>query len=610
MCQRCLQLEKLLAKSADMPIHIALALAFIETLALAGLLTAWADRLAGARLLVIFLLGVAVWIAGNELPNLFGLVAAPYAMRMLATAALSSAVFLNFCAVFCNIRLDRKLIVAGYVIGAAGMVLSMFYPSTVFVAFADVQYVPVPNWAGWITSVVWGLLALAGIAVLAVALTRARDQQLRQIAAVAVSCGWGLFCMLGYGVAALQLPFYPWPLLGLPAYPLILVYGILRYRVLVANVWARRALAWTILLLCGLLIVAATTNLPLQSRLISSVAVVATCLALNGPVRRFAERVIYPGGVVAADDLSLWRATLQSAESFAALAVIAEQLLARRIGIKVAVEIASDSSALAGEPALVCSRDRLGWHTDLRGWQASPPGPRHVAELLGAVLADTAARIEQAELFAKRERERQLEARLVELGSLAASVAHDLRNPLNIISMAVATAPPETRKEVADQVARISHLTDDLLDYAKPWKLNLVSFDVSEQVRAATRRMPEVRLGQGLQQAQLLTADPRRFDQALENLLANARSAAGSNAVELDVERSADALCLYVCDNGPGVPEDLRARLFEPFASRSPGGTGLGLAIVKRVMSAHGGSAELVERVPWSSCFKLRFPLS
>jgi hypothetical protein len=201
----------------DMPIHIALALAFVETLALAGLLTAWADRLAGARLLIIFLLGVAVWIAGNELPNLFGLVAAPYAMRMLATAALTSAFFLNFCAVFCNIRLDRKLIVAGYVIGAAGMVLSMFYPSTVFVAFAEVQYVPVPNWAGWITSVVWGVLALAGISVLALALTRARDQQFRQIAAVAASCGWGLFCMLGYGVAALQLPFYPWPLLGLPA---------------------------------------------------------------------------------------------------------------------------------------------------------------------------------------------------------------------------------------------------------------------------------------------------------------------------------------------------------------------------------------------------------
>jgi signal transduction histidine kinase len=592
-----------------MAIHIALALALIETLALAGLLTVWADRLAGARLLVLFLLGVAIWIAGNELPNLFGLGAAPYAMRMLASAALTSSVFVHFCAVFCNVRLDRRLIVAGYLIGAAGMVLSFFKPSTVFVAFADVQYVPVPNWAGWITSVVWGVLALAGIAVLAVALTRARDQQFRQIAAVAASCGWGLFCMLGYGVAALQLPYYPWPLLGLPAYPLILVYGILRYRVLVANVWARRALAWTILLLLGLLIVAATTNLPLQSRWISTVAVVATCLALNGPVRKFAERVVYPGGVVAPEDLLAWRETLQRAESFAALAAAAEDLLMRRVGIKVMVEIAPIAHTASGEPALVCSRDSFGWHTDLRGWQASPPGPRHVAELLGSVLAESAARIEQAQLFVERERERQLQARLAELGSLAASVAHDLRNPLNIIAMAVATASPQMRKDVADQVARISHLTDDLLDYAKPWTLNQVNFDVSDQIRSVTRTMPDVNLGAGLDQAQFLYADPRRIDQALENLLANARTAAGTSAVELDAERFHDALCLYVCDNGPGIPEDLRQRLFEPFASRRPGGTGLGLAIVKRVMNAHGGTAELVERAPWTTCFELRFPL-
>jgi signal transduction histidine kinase len=490
------------------------------------------------------------------------------------------------------------------------MVLSLFYPSTVFVSFAQLQYVPVPNWAGWITSVVWGVLALAGIAVLAVALTRARDQQFRQIAAVAASCGWGLFCMLGYGVAALQLPYYPWPLLGLPAYPLILVYGILRYRVLVANVWARRALAWTILLLLGLLIVAATTNLPLQSRWISTVAVVATCLALNGPVRRLAERVIYPGGVVAAEDLLLWRKTLRGADSSGALAAMAEQLLAQRVGIKVSVEVAPLARFTSGEPALVCSRDGLGWHTELHGWQASPPGPRHVAEMLGSVLAECAERVEQAELFVERERERQLQARLAELGALAASVAHDLRNPLNIITMAIASAPSQMRTDVTDQVARISHLTRDLLDYAKPWTLNRVSFDLTAQIRALTRRMPEVGLGPGLNQAQLVFADPARVEQALENLLANARTAAGSCRVELDTERSAEGLCLFVCDNGPGVPEEVRARLFEPFASRSPGGTGLGLAIVRRVMTAHGGSAELIERAPWATCFKLSFPLS
>jgi signal transduction histidine kinase len=67
-------------------------------------------------------------------------------------------------------------------------------------------------------------------------------------------------------------------------------------------------------------------------------------------------------------------------------------------------------------------------------------------------------------------------------------------------------------------------------------------------------------------------------------------------------------LLLHVCDNGPGVPEEIRARLFEPFASRSPGGTGLGLAIVARIMAAHGGSVALTERAPWRTCFTLSFP--
>ena len=69
-------------------------------------------------------------------------------------------------------------------------------------------------------------------------------------------------------------------------------------------------------------------------------------------------------------------------------------------------------------------------------------------------------------------------------------------------------------------------------------------------------------------------------------------------------------MLLHICDNGPGVPDEIRDRLFEPFASRSPGGTGLGLAIVARIMTAHGGSVALTERPPWRTCFTLRFPVT
>ena len=80
--------------------------------------------------------------------------------------------------------------------------------------------------------------------------------------------------------------------------------------------------------------------------------------------------------------------------------------------------------------------------------------------------------------------------------------------------------------------------------------------------------------------------------------------------MHIDAETTDNAVLLHICDAGPGVPDEIRSRLFEPFASRSPGGTGLGLAIVARIMAAHGGSVALTERPPWSTCFTLRFPLT
>ncbi|MBC7995047.1 MAG: HAMP domain-containing histidine kinase, partial [Rhizobacter sp.] len=57
-----------------------------------------------------------------------------------------------------------------------------------------------------------------------------------------------------------------------------------------------------------------------------------------------------------------------------------------------------------------------------------------------------------------------------------------------------------------------------------------------------------------------------------------------------DAETTDNAVLLHICDSGPGVPEEIRSKLFEPFASRSPGGTGLGLAIVARVVARMGGT--------------------
>ena len=491
------------------------------------------------------------------------------------------------------------------------------------VAHRDVGWIAVADPVGLAACLAWVVLGLCGVTVLVRALVLAARtgdaQKLRQTAAVTASCLWGMLCLTGYAIAIEDLPVYPFPLLGLPFYSLILVYGILRYGVFVANAWARRALVWALLLALGGVVLSLTPLLPFESRWLGGLAVGACVLALNGPVRRMAERMVYPGGEVSVGDLAAWRQSLQGIETQADLAQAAGALLSQRIGMPVRVLFDDDPPGPGHEPQMICAAGPEGWTARLQGWDAAPPGPRHAAELLGTVVAEAAARLSQAQQFAARERERQLQSRLAELGALAATVAHDIRNPLNIISMAVASSPAETRQEVGQQVGRIAHLARDLLDYANPWQLTLAPIDLAAHLRAMAAGLPDLSWGPGLDRPLTLEADVRRVDQVLTNLLENARTASASPGIEgapsrsppvhIDAETTATELRVHVCDNGPGVPPEIRDRLFEPFASRSPGGTGLGLAIVARIMKAHGGSVALTERAPWRTCFTLCFPL-
>ncbi len=590
-----------------MAIHVSLALSLVGSLTLAFILLAWAEEVAGARLLVVFLCGVALWIVGNELPSWLGPDAERPALMLLATAATTSAVFFHFTTVFCGAEAPRAVLAGVYGLGMTATLASVVLPAGGFEPFAGVARVAMPNEVGWGTSIVWATLAAAGQAVLLRALVRERGLAQRQVAAVTVSSAWGLLCMSGYGIAALRLPIYPWPLLLLPAYPVILVYGILRYRVFVANAWARRALVWAMLTALALLVVALVPLLPLEGtvgRLASGALVAALCLGLVGPARRLAGRLVYPGGSVSAEDLDGWRAVLSRAENPGELARDAGALLSRRLGVGVGVAVGEGAGPVL--PGLWCRRVGEGWRTALLDWDAAPPGVRHLAGLFGAVLADEAARLERAALLAERERERQTQARLAELGQLAAAVAHDVRNPLNVINMAAAAVAPDIRQEIRTQVDRIAHLSRDLLDYARPWQPEMVPLDLGDHVRAAARRFPGVEVGAGLHGPMTVQADAGRLDQALTNLLDNACATGARVAVE--AEASPALVRLHVCDAGPGVPAELQDRIFQPFVSRSPGGTGLGLAIVARIMAAHGGTAGLTQRPGWSTCVTLAFP--
>lgn len=597
-----------------MAFHLALALALLGSLALALVLLRWAERLPGTRPLTAFLLGIATWIIGNELPTWLG--ATPAIERLglclLATAATNAAAFFHFATAF-TAHPARRYVPAAYAIGLAATLLSTVLPSGHYIPFQGLPAVAVPNAAGWVTSIAWAALAGAGLLVLIQSWRRATGLPRRQIAAAIASSGWGLVCMSGYGIAAFQLPMPPWPLLGLPAYPVFLVYGILRYELLVANAWARRALGWALLVAAAGLIVAAVPLLPVGQGLTAQFATAALVglafLILGGPVRHLAARIIYPGGTITQADLLQWRACLDTAPDMPTLAAHAQALLGTHLRIPVQVTIGPTSTIgplPTQNPLLWCHRTQGGWTSTLHsGWSAAPPGPRRAAETMGATLAEEATRLERAATLADAERARQTSARLAELGALAATVAHDVRNPLNIIGMAIATAPPDIRTEVRDQVRRIARLAEDLLDYAKPWHTDPLPIDLAPLLhRLATRHGATIDTPDPLP----IHADALRLEQALDNLLTNARTAAPN--VHLQAEQTPETLHLHICDDGPGVPEDLQSRIFEPFVSRAPGGTGLGLAIVARIAAAHGGQVALTPRPGWNTCLTLSIPQS
>jgi hypothetical protein len=418
-----------------MLLRIALGLALFETLVLAGVLLAWARQVHGARLLAMFLAGVAVWITGNELPNWFGATppatAQRVAMHLLATAPLTSVVFFHFCVVFCRVPLPRGWLWAAYALGGGAMLVAQVLLPAHWRWHSHVGWLAVADAAGVAASAAWVVMAVAGVSVLLRSWANAKPPARQQIAAVSASCLWGLMCVMGYAIALLEWPVYPFLLLALPLYPVILVYGVLRYGVFVANAWAGRALAWTLLLAIGLGVVAVVPLvLPFESRWVNGLAVAAACLAMVGPVRSFAQRLVYPGAAVTAEDLARWRQALQPAETLPDLAEAAAQQLSQRLGVAVAVRC-DEAPVTTGVPVLRLrppSGDAVDAELAFEGWESAPPGQRRVAELFGSVLIDAAQRVQQAQQLAARERERQLQARLAELGGLAATVAHDIRN--------------------------------------------------------------------------------------------------------------------------------------------------------------------------------------
>lgn len=208
------------------------------------------------------------------------------------------------------------------------------------------------------------------------------------------------------------------------------------------------------------------------------------------------------------------------------------------------------------------------------------------------------------------------------LARMAAMAAHEIRNPLGIIRGAVelvrarsgATLSAPDQRALGDalgEVERLRRLTEDLLDVAREPAMSSEPFDLADVAGRAARSVApafpdlEVRL----ESPPLpVVGDAVRLHQVLLNLLQNAAQS-GARLVRLRGNVEGGEARVRVEDDGPGIPADIRARLFSPFASGRAGGRGLGLAIARRIIVRHGGRLALVEEERRGATFELTLPL-
>lgn len=206
---------------------------------------------------------------------------------------------------------------------------------------------------------------------------------------------------------------------------------------------------------------------------------------------------------------------------------------------------------------------------------------------------------------------REEDRRLSELGTLAAGLAHEIRNPLHAIGLSLQNLqerlPSESSRFDAArfEVRRLDRLVDDFLLYARPSPLKLETFSLKPFLAevAALAGLEARTRGVAVQAAGAPDLEVRwdgaRIRQVLWNLLRNAlEAAAAPGAAERVVRLSAEAgdhdrVVLSVEDRGPGIPEEIREKLPALFLTTKKGGSGLGLMVASRIVRDHGGQLSI-----------------
>ncbi len=221
-------------------------------------------------------------------------------------------------------------------------------------------------------------------------------------------------------------------------------------------------------------------------------------------------------------------------------------------------------------------------------------------------------------------RERAIQSdRINALQTMSAGLAHEVRNPLNAAKLQLELLERRLKRKDDDpkvlepvelahqEIERLTAMLNEFLSFARPPELHLTEYDVANVVRDVIDVERVVAEHNRItltfsETSALLPIDPGKLHQVVQNLVRNGIEAARTR-VTLEISPRERSVHIRVTDDGPGMIEEVRSRIFEPFFSTKELGTGMGMSIVHSFIAMHDGTIE-IETAPTGTTVDIAFP--
>jgi len=219
------------------------------------------------------------------------------------------------------------------------------------------------------------------------------------------------------------------------------------------------------------------------------------------------------------------------------------------------------------------------------------------------------------------EEEKKEKERYREISAFTSGVAHEIKNPLNSISLIFELlkkkAPPYLQEEVGEgkeEIQKISRIIDQFASSLRPLKLSKETFLLEEVVSSVRESLvkesdkAEVEIRYLESSAIDLKADKGLMSQALHNLLSNSIEASSGGVISIKAQQKKKTAIIKIEDSGRGIAEEDKQHIFEPFFSRKKKGLGIGLYLTKKIVEAHEGKIEVQSKIGQGTTFLLQIP--